>query len=236
MDWLQRMMFHLLEGDPNQGGGGGGNEETPKDPPAGVTKEDFDSLREQNQKLIDRINALEKKGPGGEDDPDLRTKAIQKREDEERSRADLTKVEAALRFNMGSEKFLEDHKDILPEEIKDIFEVANKENYDSAVEKASAIKANILQSYFSVQDNLDLLTEGQKSQIDSFLKLTKTGREQKAAEIYSNVFEPTLSMVKKIRKAEEVGKSRTTGSKSENAYKERLMKLSRETHLRKGQK
>jgi NADH:ubiquinone oxidoreductase subunit F (NADH-binding) len=111
---------------------------------------------------------------------------------------------------------------------------AEKEKFDSAIDKANAVKRGVIESFFAVQSNLDLLTSGQKAQVEDYLKLTKNGKEQKAASIFENVFEPTLESLRRVKKAEEVGRANNgyaTGTKWEDDYKQRLVKNARKTHL-----
>jgi hypothetical protein len=153
--------------------------------------------------------------------------------------ADETKIqtrliEKALGFNMGIDDFVKNNADLLPSEIGEIVKLAHKETYDDSQAKASALKAAIIQSYFAVQDHLNALTPAQKTTLEDYLKLTITGKEQRAAEIYENIFEPALDMTRRIKKAEEVTRSRkgfATSSEKNDAYKERLINGSRRTHL-----
>lgn len=128
---------------------------------------------------------------------------------------------------MGVEDFVKTNKDLLPSEIEGVLKTSLKENYDSATDKANAIRAAFVKCFFEVQDNLDLLTPGQKTALDDYLKLTKNGKEQKAEEVYTNIFEPALETLKKVKKAEELGKSRAgfaTGNDMEKSYADRLHK------------
>jgi hypothetical protein len=122
----------------------------------------------------------------------------------------------------------------MPNEIQEILTAAEKEKYDSATEKASAIKRAFIESFFAVQDNVDLLTTAQKATLDDYLKLTKNGKEAKAETVFENLFEPALETLKKVKKAEELGKARSgyaSSSKVEDGYKARLMSGSKKTYL-----
>ena len=135
---------------------------------------------------------------------------------------------------MRIDTFVKENKDLLPAEIAAIVTQANKETYDNASAKAGAMKSAIIQSYFAVQANLDQITPAQKVQLDDYLKLTKTGKEQRAAEIYENIFEPALETVRRVKKAEEVGRSRTgfgLSTEGNTAYKDKLVAMARKTHL-----
>lgn len=172
--------------------------------------------------------------PAPDADEDLTTKVRREQEEKAKSQGDAQKLEAALRFNLTSDKFISEHKSILPKEMADIFQAAEKESYDSPIEKANATKAALIQSFFSVQDNLDLTTPSHKAALEDYFRLTKKAKEERALDIYQNIFEPTVGMIKKIKKAEELTKAKggyLTGSEFENAYKEKLMSGSRKHFL-----
>ena len=166
--------------------------------------------------------------PPPKEDPSLSDKVKKEQEDRDRKANDSKALESALMFNMTSAEFLKTNEKILPSGIADIFKVAEKENYSSALEKANATKAAIIQSFFSVQANLELLTPTQQTVLADYLKLTKNGKEDKANETYSNLFEPTLASLKRLKKAEEIAKAKAGfggQSHSEQAYKEKLMSM-----------
>lgn len=175
-------------------------------------------------------------GEAGDEDKDatLRDKIKKQKEREEERRQENRRIESALKFNLSINDFVKNNEDLLPSEIPEILKAADKEKYDSAIERANIVKSNLIQAFFAVQSNLDLLTANQKAQLDDYLKLTKNGKEQRAELIYENIFEPAIETLRKVKKAEEVGKANagfSSGSKSENAYKEKLMAISRKTHL-----
>lgn len=174
--------------------------------------------------------------PAPSPDPSLRDKVINDNKDKGDKAAEAKKLEGALRFVMGGDKFITDHKSLLPKEISDIFARADKETYESSIDKANAIRSAIVESFFSLQANLDLLTQNQKDQVEDFLKLSRKAKEERSEQVYLNVFEPALEMLKRIKKAEQVGKS-NQGSKdetdSDKAYREKLMSGSKKHYLGK---
>jgi hypothetical protein len=189
-------------------------------------------LEQKNKDLETRLAAL--KSLDAPDDKSLVEKVEADNKAKEKALTDSKKLEAALTFNLTSDKFINEHKSILPKEIGDIFAAAEKEKYDSAIDKANATKAAIIQSFFNLQANVDLTTPAQKTAIEDYLKLTKKGKEEKAAEIFVNIFEPTLEMIKRIKKAEEVSKGKEgylDGDEMEKAYKEKLIAGSRKHYL-----
>ncbi len=163
------------------------------------------------------------------DDPELLAKAQKEREALNKKTSDTKTLEAALKFSLTSEKWLKDHGTLLPNDVQDLFTQAEKENYGDAVQKASAIKAGIVQSFFSIQANVDLLTPGLKSALEDFLKLTKNGKQEKATHIFETVFEPAFEMLKRVKKAEHLNKG--LGDGSDDAYKNKLMNLSKKHYM-----
>jgi hypothetical protein len=214
-------------------------------------KAENEKIKKEAQKLKSDLGRLKKSSPGTQggkekeggkgkeetnsNDDDLYSKAKKESENQSKGANDTKKIEGALKFNLGLGDFVKNNKDILPADVDGILKVAEKENYDTALAKANAIKVGIVNSFFSVQANSELLTPAQKVQLEDFQKLTKNGKEERAEHIFENIFEPALETFKKLKKAEELGKARqgfSSGSGVENDYKERLMKMARKTHLR----
>lgn len=195
------------------------------------------------KELSEKIAALEKK-PDPKPDPkpdekkkedlDLSEKARKEKEDSTKRAEETRRLENAVTFNLSVKEFLKSNMDLMPSEVEEIIKQAEKETFDSAFEKSSAVKSGLIQTFFNVQSNLDLLTPNQKAHIDNFFKLTKNGKEQRSEFIWENIFEPCFETLKKIKKAEELARSNAgyaSGSKTENAYKEKLMSVSRKAHL-----
>ncbi len=111
-----------------------------------------------------------------------------------------------------AEAWIKTNQSLLPKDVEDIFKAAKVEKYDNALDKDSAIKAGIVKSFFSVQANLDLLTPSQKNQLDDYLKLSNTGRQEQARKTYETIFEPTFESLKRLKKAEALQKGYGDGS------------------------
>lgn len=223
--------------------GGKGNE---KPPTTEQLQEQMKAIQKKNEDLelqLAEANKGKKKkkseddsddGDDDESDDDLGNKAAKNRVKKERQAAESKQIEAAIGFNMSIDKFVDDNKEILPTSIGEIVALAHKETYENAFTKANALRASLIKNYFSVEDNLNFLTNSQKIKVQDYLKLTVEAREENSQDIYSNVFEPSFEMMKKLKKAEEVNRSRNgsiSGSSGENNYKNKLIKLSKQTHL-----
>ncbi len=196
-------------------------------------KQDAETKRKADeQKAKDDKDAKDKAGKEGEDD--LQTKARKEKEAGADKVKEMRQVESALKFNIAIADFVKTNEDLLPSEIPSILRVADGENYDTAFQRATAVKVAMIQSFFKIQDNVSALTASQKTKLDDFLKLTKNGKEQEAEAIYENLFEPALETMRKVKKAEEVGKARhgfASGNKVADDYKQRLLNNSKKTHL-----
>lgn len=230
MEWFSKYFLKMDEAGDGKGGGGGGGKPDPK------PNDDVASLKAQNDALIKRLEALEAAGkpPKPEDDPSLADKARQKREEDERKAGDSKRLEGALKFTLTATEWVKTNESLLPKTIEGIFTQAEKENYGSAVEKADAIKVGIVSEFFSLQTNLDLLTESQKNSLENFKKLTKTDKQDRVGSIYETVFEPTFEMLKRIKKAEQINKGLGDSSDSETAYKNKMKALSKKHYLKEG--
>jgi hypothetical protein len=206
-----------------------------KEEPKGMSPEEIAAMVEENKRLkLEVENGKKKPDPKPEPkDEDLQAKAKREKDDAEKTAASTKAVEKAITFNLAIDDFVSKNASLLPAEIGSIVKLAHKETYDSAVAKASALKANMIQSFFAVQANMDALTPSQRGTLDDYLKLTKNGKETKAADIYENIFEPAIDTIRKVKKAEEVGRARMgfADSDGNQAYKERLIAASRKTHL-----
>lgn len=205
-----------------------------------------DGKSANNQLLEEKIKAIEKerddfkkqleslKSTSFPADKSLNEKVKDEADAKDKRELESKTLETALKFNLTSDKFINENKSVLPKEIGDIFAAAEKEKFDSAIDRANATKAAIIQSFFSLQANVDLTTPSQRQSVEDYLKLTKKGKEERADEVYRNVFEPTLEMIKRIKRAEESSKSKegySEGSDLDKAYKEKLIKGSRQHFL-----
>lgn len=216
-------------GDDNGGGGGKDDDKDDDDDDDDGKGSDLSELRAQNAALMARLEKLEAGRKPDDDDEDLNAKAKKEREARDKNTNDSKALERAIEFNYGVKEWLEKNKSLLPQEISDIYETHNKEKYDSAVDKDRALKAGIVKSFFDVQSNLDLLTSAQKNQLEDYLKLTNTGRHEKAQSIYDMIFEPAFEMLKRTKRAELLRSGHGDGS--DDAYKSRLMGLSKQHYL-----
>lgn len=223
--------------DADKGGAGGGapppKAEDKPDDIAAIVKQ----LKADNDAMKAEIASL--KGTPPPTDKTL----IDKVKDASKAKDDLAAnqkdMEKALTFTLKSQDFLKDNEAVFPKELTELFKAADKETYDSPVQKANAIKAEVMRSFFHIQSNMDVLTPSMKQTLEDYLKLTKNGREEKANMVFENVFEPALAMIKSQKKAEEIQRARMghgTPSDADSAMKEKLRNIGKKHYLREREK
>lgn len=234
MNWMTKFLMGQIllmdEADGNGAGGGSGGGEGDKNKPdaAALAKENAELKRQLEEAKKPKNNG----GDGGGNSSDLTDQARQQREADAKRQSENSSMESAMRFNLSSKDFLKENEGFLPKEVADLFTAAEKVNYDSAVHKANAIKDGVIQEVFKLQANLDLLTAAHKKSVENYLKLTKNAREEKAQDLFENVLEPLLATHKRIKKAEEVNRSKLgLGNDQDQAYKQRLIDGSRKHYI-----
>lgn len=209
-----------------------------------MDEKELEALKESNPKAYEHIiktrgeiEELKKKSatpPPKKDDPnpdDLADKARKEREAKETEQKKTAELEKALKFNMQGSEFLKSNASLLPKSVEGIFTQAEKENYGSATEKAAAIKVGVISEFFALEENMNHLTGPQKFQVEEFKKLTKTDKQERAGQIWDNIFEPTFEMVKKIKRAQEMSSGQKNQSDGEKALADRMQKMSRKHYL-----
>src|SRR4051812_7360177 len=125
--WERHLMDEAGDGK-GAGGGGAGDDKNKTDP----TKE-VETLKTSNAALLARLEALEGKKKTDEDD--LLAKTKQMNQSEDKSKVDQKVLEASITFGLKSDEFLKNNASLLPKETSDLFKAADKESYDSPIQK-----------------------------------------------------------------------------------------------------
>lgn len=230
MPWFQKYLnggnFKMKpDGDPPGGGG---------DPKPDLAKQ-FAELAAQNKALAEKLEALEKKnGTPPKTDPkddDLSEQARKREAEKNKNNTDAKKLEAAIKFNLGAPEWYKTNAELLPKTVEGILDLAKKETYESPIDRDSAIKAGIIKEFFSVQENVDLLTDAQKQALAEYEKLTNIVKQDRAQSFYDQVFEPTFETLKRVKKAGELSKGAPITSSAEEAYRKKLIEGSKRKYL-----
>lgn len=206
---------------------------TPAPNPSPAPAPDLTTVLARLDALEKENKALKEKGTPNPnpDDPDLASRARAEAETKAKAEAESKALESALRFSMGAADWLKNNESLLPKNVAGILAAAEKEKYESAIQKDKAIKSGVIQAFFEVQSNLDLLTTSLKTELEDFMKLTKDGKEKEAQRIYNFVFEPAFETLKKIKKAEALNKGHAPTTDAQEAYKQKLVKAGKKHYL-----
>lgn len=223
LNFLMGSMLLMEKAGGDGGGSGGGGDDLAKQ---------IADLKAANEKALKEFEEYKKANPvKTNDDPSLADKAKKEREAAEANIASQKAMESAINFNIQSKDYLKVNGAFLPKTVESIFAQAEKQNYDSAIQKANAIKAAILSEVFVVKEWVEHLTGPQKIEVENFLKLTNNGKQERVENIYSMIYEPTLEMVKKIEKAKQLNNGAKNQTDGEKMLAERMAKLSRKHYL-----
>lgn len=198
-------------------------------PPVDHAK-DIADLKTQNAALLARLDKLSPIADPAKD-PALIDTVRKESEEKQKKATERKALESALKFGMTAPDWLKSNESLLPKDVKEIFSAADKEKYETEVEKDAAIKAGIVQSFFAVQANLDLLTPTLKNNLEEFLGLTKNGKQEKAQQVYDSIFEPTFEMLRRVKKAAEISKGHGQSTDDETVYKNKMIALSKQHYL-----
>lgn len=205
-----------------------------------MTPEEIEAMKAESATLKAELEKLKATpppppapAPKPPDDNELADKVRKDREAKEKQTAEGKVLESALKFTISAPEWLKTNASLLPKSVEGLFAQAEKENYDSAIEKANAVKAGIVSEFFAIQSNQDLLTESQKLSLAEFKALTKTDKQARVQAIYDQIFEPTFEALKKIKRAEQIGKGGGVESSDfETNYKNKMMGVSRKHYLK----
>lgn len=232
MPWWLRLGLYgrLLLDEKKEGDGGGGGGGDKKDAPPDLAKE-LEAERSARRALEERLSKLEGRSTRKSDDDDetdddeedLSAKARKHRKADDKKSADSKALEQAIKFDLQSESWLKTNQALLPKTIGDIFVAASKEKFEDAIEKDRALKAGIINEFFAVQANVDLLTAGQKAELEDYQKLTKNGKQERAQRMFDMVFEPAFETLKRVTKADALRRGHGSASDSDEAYKRKLI-------------
>lgn len=210
-------------------------------PPPEISQEELDKYKaleggvkakdDELAKLKADLEKATKKPDPPADDPSLGDKVRKEQEEKDKAAKREKSLEAAIGFTHASKDFIKANQGLLPKTIEGVFAAAEKEKYDSAIDKANAIKVEIVKEFFSIQSNLDLLTQSQKNEVEDFLKLTKNGKQDRIENMYAMIFEPTLETLRKVEKAKQVNLETKDQTDGEKAYVDRMMNMSKKHYM-----
>ena len=176
MDKLLKLMFQkypLRAADGADGADGGANNNA-----------DFaaklDALTAQVEKLL---SGKKDADPAPTDADKVRAELEAKAQKE----AETARMQDAIKFNLGVSQFVADNKDYLGKLAEGLVKTVNEKQFSDEVRKAAALKKNLLEDFFSLQENIDAAPEELKPRILSFKALADDDKEKQAAQFWDTL-------------------------------------------------
>lgn len=196
----------------------------------------FDTMKAEKEKAEKELKDLrDKNNPPApqkkEDDPSV-LEAIRKKEQEDREKSDKEKrILEGAKFIATFDKLIADGGEFFPKEVSVAVEVVNKRKYDDEISRADDLRASIIESVFSVQKNLDLLTELGKQKVNDFLALSQTAKQKNSEAIWEYVLNAldTYKRVEKQTRTEAARRGLATPSGATEAYEKKIFGLRNKT-------
>lgn len=203
---------------------------------APMTDDEVAALKASHEKALSEAAAkhkeeLEKLKTPAPNPEDLAAKAEKERAENEKRSKHEKALESSIKFTTSAQQWAKDNATLLPKTFDSILAAAEKEKYDSVIQKDASIKTALISEFFGIQSNLDLLTGPQKVALEDFKNLTKDKKQEQAQHVYDTLFEPTFETLKKVTRAKEVAKGHADQSTGEQAYKDKRLKMARKQHL-----
>ncbi len=180
MEKLFKMMFQnypLRAPDGAPGADGGGVD---KNPPAPDLAAKVDALAALVEKLVAGKNDPQ---PAPSDADKVRAELEAKAKKE----AETALMQDAIKFNLGVDAFVADNKDLLGKLAQGLVQEVNKKQFSDEVRKAAALKKNLLEDFFMLQENIDVAPEELKPRIMAFKALADDEKEKQSAKFWDTL-------------------------------------------------
>lgn len=176
---LMLQKYPLRAGEGADGADGGGADKN-ADLAAQVA-----ALKDQVAKLTDA-----KKTPNDKpaaDEPSLIEKAQEEARKNAQRAEERGRMQAAIKFNMGAQKFVDDNKDYLTKLSPSILQTVAGKDFSDEELKARATQAALMEDFFSLQENLDAAPEEVRPRIMAFKALASDEKEKQAARYWDTL-------------------------------------------------
>jgi hypothetical protein len=191
-----------------------------------------DELKAQNEKISKEMEELKKLVPPQPNLPNMPSDPPKEKEtltlveqvrknseDKKRIEEENKKISDAVKFNIGFERFASDNAAVVGDEIKGIMEASKNRKYGSDIEQANELRANILNSFFSKQANIDaLVLDNYKKRAQDFLEMAHVKKDERSGD-YWDLFELAVANIAKDNKHQEILK-KESGQNTDNKSKE----------------
>ena len=96
----------------------------------------------------------------------------------------LVQIQSSVKFNHSVGEFVEKNKSLLPEEAATILTTAATKTFKNENEKANVIRKSLLDSFLSVQENLDALKGSLKDRAIKYRSLVESEKENQSVDFW----------------------------------------------------
>lgn len=133
-------------------------------------------------------------------------------EEKARQEAATARMQSAIKFNLGVSQFVADNKDLLGELAEGLVKVVNEKQFSDEERKAAALKKNLLEDFFSRQENMDAVPEELKARVMAFKALADDEKEKRAPDYWDTL---TLTLGQKKMAAQVAAAQRARAGRFE---------------------
>ena len=142
----------------------------------------------------------------------------------------ISETESATKFEIGFDKMREDYKAFLPSETESIVNFVNGQKHENKIDKARDLKVALMDAFFKVQKNIDVLNSTFKDKVSAYNGLTQEAK-RKEANVYWEVLEVALENHKLIGKGQAANRANgQPGGGSDEEYNAKVFKKADTRH------
>ena len=182
------MMFNApLRADAGADGADGGGSDNSAD------------LAAQVAALSAQLEELKKAHQAPANPPSDADKLRAELEAKKQKEAAVARLQEAIKFNLGVADFVSANKDYLGKLAEGLVRTVNEKQFSDEERKAAATKKNLLEDFFSLQENMDVAPAELKPRILAFKALADDEKDKQAADFWDTL---TLTVGQKKLKAQ----------------------------------
>ena len=178
-----------------------------------LTDDEIKSLQEKAAKaeeLEKQVKARDEELAKFKTPPDPKDDVVKKlREEEDKKNKQLKQTEIlqkSIKFNLSLPTYLDGKKDLMTPISKKIFDEINTKAYNDESEKTKHFQKNIIDDFFSLQENVNAIPETYKDRI-TFYKSLAEDEKYKRAEEFWDILTLTVETKELMKKQEEIKKA-----------------------------
>jgi hypothetical protein len=158
-------------------------------------------------------------------------KAREELEQEKNANVALSQIQQSIKFNLSIGDFIENNKELLPEEINKVLASVNAKTFRDDNEKANSIRKNLLDSFLSQKENIDCLIPSLASRANQYNALAESEKEKRSSEFW-DLAEVGVALKLGARKSQSLNRLNgvIAGEDSKNIIGSKMLALAKERY------